>query len=216
MQIHLHQYRSLLSRDAYGDLAASAESVSFEGRTAKERLSEAVEGVVEAIQKANEPSYWAALERHQNLLFRLHRILADRVFRPQTSDPFMAFDFIQACGWRRFRFSERIIHFLRRSDDGETLVSVLPNYRPENLEKLKAFAHTQEQHAVFDALEMESLLQPGRESFAPRAICEKARAKQRFRLLPSESWEGTGFVNLPLEKANSAALVTDWTLPLRG
>lgn len=216
MQTHINQYRISLSRDAYAALAESAESVKVEGRSAKEWLSEAVEGVVGAIQKADEASYWTAIERHQALLFRLHRLVADQSLASDTRDPFVVFDFIHAHGWRRFRFSERIIHFLRRDGEDEILISVLPNYRRENIERLQDFLHAERQQAVFDAAEMEALLRPGREEHVLPILREKVLAKEQFRFLPPDQWGGSEFINLPLKKANSAFHVTDWTLPLRG
>lgn len=215
MQTHVQLYQDSIRADAFPELGP----LSLERYRGNEPYGKALHrealSAIEAIEKGQVGAYWAALERHQALLFELHKTLAAEIYVNAISTPEEAFDFIWLFGWRRFRFGSKVLHIKLAGPNGSALLSVLPNYRRESLEKLASFLHCEENQIVLDAVEMETLLKKGTRKEAIQVLLDKMKSKELQRHLLSSKEIGPTYMKIPLKKSNSATHVTDWTLPLR-
>lgn len=215
MQTHVQLYQDSIRADAFPELGPLSQERYCGNEPFGKALHREALGAIDAIEKGQVGAYWAALERHQEILFELHKTLAAEIYVNALSTPEEAFDFIWHFGWRRFRFGTKVLHIKLAGLNGSTLLSVLPNYRKESLEKLDAFLHCEENQVVLDAVEMETLLKKGTREEALAVLMEKMKSKELHRHLLSSKGVGPTYMKIPLRKSNSATHVTDWALPLR-
>lgn len=214
-QHHLEQYRNSVSADAFPGLAEFAGGETLHGKPILQHLGEAVGIACDGIESGNHASYWAAMERHQSILFELHRRKTKALLGDVPLDSENVLAFIECHGWRRFRFLERILHVKADLGGKGCLFSILPNYRGENLQRLSEFLACEERHVAIDAVEAEAFTVHGDEECLQIVLKEKLEGLAASRHILWGKDRSRAFMKLPLKKANSALNVSDWTLPLR-
>lgn len=215
MARHMDLYYKSLVEDSFEGFAAFVDAQTFGSDTARELAKSAAHGACKAIDAKDEKGYWEWLGQHQAICLELHRRFTIDLLDKNPLDSTNVFDFIQEHGWRRFRFSGRILHMEMKIGGEDWLVSIVANYLPDTLEKLRAFGGISERHVAIDALEMERLLLYGNPRSIQLVLQEKLEGFADSRHIVTGEEHNPNFVKISLKNTNSSLHVSDWILPLR-
>lgn len=213
--IHFEQYRASLLQDAFPGFREYVESATLGGSPAIQTLKAAVDHAIGGIRASKASAYWEGVTLHQKAMLDLHQNWAAETLPLHKTDAFGVLDFVHAHGWRRLRFSDRLLHMQMNFGGTRWIWSILPNYRRENIDKLKDFLCFEENHIAFEAAEMEALMLHADKAQLLTVMEEKrgALATERHILWGSKS--APEFRRISIGSTNSAFHIRDWALPLR-
>lgn len=211
----MDRYYESIREDHFPEFKGYVLGLTVEGRPAADILREASELAVCAVGKSDEPSYWEGITRHQQGLLRLHESYVQGLLSEIHPSDLSIWDFVEKHGWRRFRFSHLVLRMRMRIDEEDWTITVIPNYRPHALQKLKDMAAPEGLHAVIDAVEMNHVLAHGNPKKTRFMLQEKVEDPLAARHILWGNPADPQFLKLRLKNTNSTMHVSDWTLPLR-